>query len=183
MAKACEKIFEVVHFCEEQYICREYMLAKYFSWNGDTLNPPCGHCNNCLRVQNESVHRVDVKSDAIRMIEVVEEVMNKLHESNKITTPKDVVQVYCNLKCDNEELTSLKIYGEKQKKLVQTKADALHLLDLLIIREMVKVMINLYRPNPNGNVLQTNIHIVGIVEGGSALIMVENWEIYLRSRK
>ncbi|GBC32971.2 DNA helicase RecQ [Rhizophagus irregularis DAOM 181602=DAOM 197198] len=51
LAKACEKIFEVVHFCEEQYICREQMLAEYFAWNGDNLSPPCAHCDNCLRVK------------------------------------------------------------------------------------------------------------------------------------
>ncbi|CAG8646655.1 4068_t:CDS:10, partial [Funneliformis caledonium] len=31
LARAREKIFEVIHFCEEQYICKEYMLAKYFA--------------------------------------------------------------------------------------------------------------------------------------------------------
>ncbi|CAB4399592.1 unnamed protein product [Rhizophagus irregularis] len=148
LAKACEKIFEVVHFCEEQYICREQMLAEYFAWNGDNLSPPCAHCDNCLRVQAELVHEVDVKTDAIKM-------------------------------CDNEELTSLNIYRETRKKIVRTKADAQHLLDWLIIRGMVKILINLYRPNPNGNMLQTNIHIVGVIEGVTAIVMEKNWKIWL----
>src|SRR5206468_3070918 len=41
LAKAHEKIFEVVHFCEEQYICREYILAKYFAWNYEKLFLSC----------------------------------------------------------------------------------------------------------------------------------------------
>src|SRR5437588_2672540 len=86
LAKAREKIFEVIHFCEEQYICREYMLAKYFAWNGDILNPPCGYCDNCLQVRAEPVRKTDVKADAIRMVEVVEEVVNKLHENGKISS-------------------------------------------------------------------------------------------------
>lgn len=180
LAKACEKIFEVVHFCEEQYVCREQMLAEYFAWNGDNLSPPCAQCDNCLRVQAELVHKVDVKTDAVKMVEVVEEVINKLHESGKLTSPKDIIQVYCQLKCDNEELTSLKIYRETRKKFVRTKADAQHLLDWLIIRGMVKIMINLYRPNPNGNTLQTNVHIVGVVEGVTAIVMEKNWEMWLR---
>ena len=113
LARAREKIFEVVHFCEEQYICREYMLAKYFAWNGDIINPPCGRCDNCTRVQAESVRKINVESDTIRMVEVVKEVMNKLHETGKIISPKDIIQVYYHLKCDNEELTSMKIYNEK----------------------------------------------------------------------
>jgi len=180
LAKACEKIFEVVHFCEEQYICREQMLAKYFAWNGDNLSPPCAHCDNCLRVQAELVHEVDVKTDAIKMVEVVEEIINKLRESGKLISPKDIIQVYCQLKCDNEELTSLNIYRETRKKIVRTKADAQHLLDWLIIRGMVKIMINLYRPNPNGNTLQTNIHIVGVIEGVTAIVMEKNWKMWLR---
>ncbi|UZO26693.1 uncharacterized protein OCT59_018907 [Rhizophagus irregularis] len=112
LAKACEKIFEVVHFCEEQYICKKQMLAEYFAWNGDNLSPPCAHCDNCLRVQAELVHEVDVKTDAIKMVEVVEEIINKLRESGKLISPKDIIQVYCQLKCDNEELTSLNIYRE-----------------------------------------------------------------------
>ncbi|CAB5190693.1 unnamed protein product [Rhizophagus irregularis] len=179
LAKACEKIFEVVHFCEEQYICREQMLAEYFAWNGDNLSPPCAHCDNCLRVQAELVHEVDVKTDAIKMVEVVEEIINKLRESGKLISPKDIIQVYCQLKCDNEELTSLNIYRKIRKKIVRTKADAQHLLDWLIIRGMVKIMINLYRPNPNGNTLQTNIHIVGVIEGVTAIVMEKNWKMWL----
>ena len=159
------------------------MLAKYFAWNDDILNPPCERCDNCLRVQAEPVHKINVRSDAIKMVEVVEEVINKLNEHGKITSPKDILQVYCQLKCDKEELTSLKIYQEKREKLIRTKADAQHLLDWLIIHKMVKVMINLYRPNPNGNTLQMNIHIIGIVEGVTALIAEENCELWLRSRR
>ncbi|CAI2185570.1 15082_t:CDS:2 [Funneliformis geosporum] len=68
------------------------------------------------------------------MVEVVDEVMNKLNENGKTTSPKDIIQVYCQLKCDNEELTSLKIYQEKRKKIIRIKANAQHLLDWLIIR-------------------------------------------------
>ena len=151
------------------------------------MNPPCGHCDNCLRLQADRlVRKTNVKSDAIGMVEVVEIVVNKLHENGKITSPKDIIQVYCQLKCDNEELTSLTTYGEKtlkQGRSVRTKADAWHLLDWLIIRGIVKVMINLYRPNPNGNTLQTNIHIIGVIEGANAIITAESWEMWLRFRK
>ncbi|CAB5185143.1 unnamed protein product [Rhizophagus irregularis] len=122
--KACEKIFEVVHFYEEQYICKEQMLAEYFAWNGDNLSPLYAHYDNCLYVQAELVHEIDVKTDAIKMVEVVEEIINKLHESEKLISPKDIIQIYCQLKCDNEELISLNIYYKTQKKIVCTKADA-----------------------------------------------------------
>ena len=156
------------------------MLAEYFVWNSDNLNPSYKHCDNCLRIQVELVHEVDLKTDAIKMVEVVEEIINKLRKSGKLTLPKDIIQVYCQLKCDNEELTSLNIYREIRKKIVRTKADAQHLLDWLIIRGMVKIMINLYRPNPNGNTLQTNIHIVGVIEGVTAIVMEKNWKMWLR---
>ncbi|CAG8604950.1 17435_t:CDS:2 [Rhizophagus irregularis] len=95
--KACEKIFEVVHFYEEQYICKEQMLAEYFAWNGDNLSPLYAHYDNCLYVQAELVHEIDVKTDAIKMVEVVEEIINKLHESEKLISPKDIIQIYCQL--------------------------------------------------------------------------------------
>ncbi|CAB5204057.1 hypothetical protein RhiirA5_418559 [Rhizophagus irregularis] len=177
LAKICEKIFKVVHFCEEQYICREQMLAKYFAWNGDILSPPYTHCDNCLRVQAELAHKVDVRTDTIKMVEVIKKVINKLNENGKLTTQKDIIQVYCQLKYDNEELTSLKIYYETRKKFVQIKIYAQHLLDWLIVRGVVKVKINLYWPNPNGNTLQTNIHIFGVVEGVNAIVMKKNWEM------
>ncbi|RGB39402.1 hypothetical protein C1646_754552 [Rhizophagus diaphanus] len=71
------------------------MLAEYFAWNGAST-------------QN---------TDAAKMVEVVEEVINNLHESGKLTSPKDIMQVYC-------QITSLKIYRETRKKFVRTKADA-----------------------------------------------------------
>ncbi|CAG8623577.1 13787_t:CDS:2 [Funneliformis caledonium] len=66
-------------------------------------------------IQAESVRKINVKSDTIR-----------------------IVEVYCHLKCDNEELISIKIYNEKQEKYIRIKADAQHLLDWLIIRGVVK---------------------------------------------
>lgn len=162
------------------------MLAEYFAWNGDTLNPPCGNCDNCLRVQAKPVSKVNLMSDVLKMVEVSEEVVSKLNENGKITSPKDIIQVYCQLKCDHEELTLLNTYKDKtfkQERLIKTKAEALHLLDLLIIRKIVKVMINLYRPNSNGSILQTNLHIFGVVEGATAMIMQENWEKLFNSRQ
>ncbi|CAJ0759441.1 6998_t:CDS:2, partial [Entrophospora sp. SA101] len=113
------------------------------------------------------VSKVNLMSDVLKMVEVSEEVVNKLNENGKIATPKNIIQVYCQLKCDHEELTLLNTYKDKtfkQERLIKTKAEALHLLDLLIIRKIVKVMINLYRPNSNGSILQTNLHIFGVVE-------------------
>ncbi|CAJ0636414.1 2898_t:CDS:10, partial [Entrophospora sp. SA101] len=110
----------------------------------------------------EEVDEVNLMSDVLKMVEVSEEVVNKLNKNGKIATPKNIIQVYCQLKCDHEELTLLNTYKDKtfkQERLIKTKAEALHLLDLLIIRKIVKVMINLYRPNSNGSILQTNLHI------------------------
>jgi hypothetical protein len=43
--------------------------------------------------------------------------------------------------------------------------------------------VNLYRPNPNGKTFQTNIHIIGVIEGVTAIVMEKNWEIWLRSSR
>lgn len=110
-----------------------------------------------------------------------------MNENGKITSPKDIIQVYCQFKCDHEELTSLSIYNDKtfkqERRLIKTKAEALHLFDLLIICKIVKVMINLYRPNSNGSTLQTNLHILGVIEGATAVIMQENWETLFHSQQ
>ncbi|CAJ0837776.1 13542_t:CDS:2, partial [Entrophospora sp. SA101] len=137
-------------------------------------------------VQAKPVSKVNLMSDVLKMVEVSEEVVNKLNKNGKIATPKDIIQVYCQLKCDHEELTLLNTYKDKtfkQERLIKTKAEALHLLDLLIIRKIVKVMINLYRPNSNGSILQTNLHIFGVIEGATAMIMQENWEKLFNSRQ
>ena len=97
--------------------------------------------------------------------------VSKLNENGKITSPKDIIQVYCQLKCDHEELTLLSTYNDKtfkQERLIKTKAEALHLLDWLIICKTVKIMVNLYRPNSNGSTLQTNLYILGVIEGATA---------------
>ena len=146
------------------------MLAKYFAQNGDNLSPLCGNCDNCLRVQAKPVSKVNLMSDVLKMVEVIEEMVSKLNENSKITSPKDIIQVYCQLKCDHEELT-LSIYSDKtfkQERLIKAKAEALHLLDWLIICKMVKIMVNLYKPNSNGSTLQTNLYILGVIEGATA---------------
>ncbi|CAJ0762695.1 10462_t:CDS:2 [Entrophospora sp. SA101] len=92
-------------------------------------------------VQAKPVSKVNLMSDVLKMVEVSEEVVNKLNENGKIATPKNIIQVYCQLKCDHEELTLLNTYKDKtfkQERLIKTKAEALHLLDLLIIRKIVK---------------------------------------------
>ncbi|CAG8643193.1 9168_t:CDS:10, partial [Ambispora gerdemannii] len=102
--------------------------------------------------ENESVQETDVESNALKMVETVEKVL------------------------DHEELASLEIYSDenlKHGKLVRTKADALHLLDWLIVCGVIKVMIDLYRPNSNRNAVQTNIHILGAVEGATAMIAMK----------
>ncbi|RGB37507.1 hypothetical protein C1646_756847 [Rhizophagus diaphanus] len=35
-------------------------------------------------------------------------------------------------------------------------------------------------PNPNGNTLQTNIHIFCVVEDVTAIVIEKNWKIWLR---
>ena len=47
----------------------DYMLAKYFAWNGDNLSPLCGSCDNCLWVQAKPVSKVNLMSDVLKMVE------------------------------------------------------------------------------------------------------------------
>ncbi|CAJ0746409.1 7566_t:CDS:2, partial [Entrophospora sp. SA101] len=117
----CDNVYELL--CEKADL--DMNMAVYYS----------------SLVQAKPVSKVNLMSDVLKMVEVSEEVVNKLNKNGKIATPKDIIQVYCQLKCDHEELTLLNTYKDKtfkQERLIKTKAEALHLLDLLIIRKIVK---------------------------------------------
>ncbi|CAG8672689.1 3705_t:CDS:2, partial [Funneliformis caledonium] len=96
--------------------------------------------------QAELMRKINVESDTIRMVEVVKEVINKLHKTGKIISPKDIIQVYCHLKCDNEKLILMKIYNENLSVLNectlqrQTTTKELYLLQMVNIAELAILM-------------------------------------------
>lgn len=47
LKKAYDKVDQVVNYCKDKVTCRSQLLVNHF---GQTLDKPCGTCDNCLRV-------------------------------------------------------------------------------------------------------------------------------------
>jgi superfamily II DNA helicase RecQ len=47
------KLLDMIFFCENQYICRQILLSKYYSQGQSINNTFCNNCDNCTRRQKD----------------------------------------------------------------------------------------------------------------------------------
>nr|CAG8472815.1 410_t:CDS:10 [Entrophospora candida] len=126
----------------------------------DTNGSRCWQCDNYIRFQNESTICLDVKTDILKMIEVINEII----EFNR-TTP-----------LDKAELSTLISYNEKRTLQVKTKDEACHLLDYLVTCGVIKFDIFVSRPTGNSTYTSCQPIVLGIKEGATAFVHDRMWE-------
>ncbi|CAG8774226.1 7094_t:CDS:1, partial [Racocetra fulgida] len=85
--------------------------------------------------------------------------------------------VFCQIKLDHKEFEEFELYKLLRKKILKTKDEALHFLDLLIAKELVNINIYLQHPIANSANLTYSLQILGSVEGSTAMTNSLKWEI------
>ncbi|CAJ0823483.1 5155_t:CDS:2, partial [Entrophospora sp. SA101] len=176
-------IFNVIYYCEELYVCRQVILNGYYSWPKDKPAPSCKKCDNCIRFAKDKPSLYDISSDVLRMLEVVDAVVDFLKRKQKDNTRDDIIGVFCqanNKNIKEKGLSELMIYKTTNNKTIKRQNDALHLLDQLIINGLVLSDIVL-RKLPNLSNFHCYIAIIGLKEDSIAEAMSKKWQTLLKN--
>ena len=177
-----KEIFKMIYYCEEHYTCRQMMLYSYYSWPNDQPLPLCKICDNCIRHAKEKPILYDISIDVVRMIKVVDAVINHLKRKEKEATRDDIINVFCqarNKNVNEKGFSELEIYKLTYNRVVKRQQDAFHLLDRLIIDGLVLSDIVLYK-SPNLSNFHCNIVIIGLKESAISEATSKKWEILLK---
>nr|CAG8667423.1 2998_t:CDS:2 [Entrophospora candida] len=113
----------------------------------------------------------DISSDVLRMLEVVDAVVDFLKRKQKDTTRDDIIE---------KGLSELMIYKTTNNKTIKRQNDALHLLDQLIINGLVLSDIVL-RKLPNLSNFHCYIAIIGLKEDSITEAMSKKWQTLLKN--
>ncbi|CAB5357155.1 unnamed protein product [Rhizophagus irregularis] len=117
--KGQEKIFEIITYWESIYECH---LPK----------------------------SENIKNDVIHLLKVITAVTEFLGMKNQLTSPLDIVHVFAKANNNNikeKKLSFLPIYNQNYNKTLRQFEDILRLLDKLIVKELVKVRVDLKKAN------------------------------------
>ncbi|CAB5216519.1 unnamed protein product, partial [Rhizophagus irregularis] len=144
--KGQRKIFEMVTYCESIYECRAQQLAAYHSWQSDSKIPRCTKCDCCINYFKDLPKSENIKNDVIHLLKVIIAVTEFLGMRNQLTLPIDIIHVFAKANNNNikeKQLSSLPIYKQDYNKTLRRFEDISRLLDNLIIKNLVKVRIDL----------------------------------------
>ncbi|CAB5179534.1 unnamed protein product [Rhizophagus irregularis] len=167
--KGQEKIFEMVTYCESIYECRAQQLAAYHSWQSDSQIPRCTKCDCCKNYFKDLPKSENIKNDVIHLLKVITAVTEFLGMKNQLTSPLDIVHVFAKANNNNikeKQLGSLPIYNQNYNKTLRRFEDILRLLDKLIVKELVKVRVDLKKANTSTSSIQLTCKVIikGITE-------------------
>src|SRR5213082_160852 len=130
------KIREVLFFCSTIYQCRKQAIVNYFAWPEDPSPQECNICDNCIRRATDNPVYTDVRSDMLKMLEVIN-VITEMGQQQ--ITRNNVVDVFrqSQAKDIKSRFGHLAVYKENFTRKLKTKEDAFLLLDELILRKIV----------------------------------------------
>ncbi|CAG8745339.1 22598_t:CDS:1, partial [Rhizophagus irregularis] len=92
----------------------------------------------------------NIKNDVIHLLKVITAVTEFLGMKNQLTSSLDIVHVFAKANNNNikeKKLSFLLIYNQNYNKTLRQFEDILRLLDKLIVKELVKVRVDLKKAN------------------------------------
>jgi hypothetical protein len=173
---AQQKIFEVQAFCSAKYFCRQQLIAKYYTWTGDSIPQACGKCDNCVSCTKENAQTLqDAVDDVCEMMEVVR-CLTAQHEN---ITKDDVIDVFTKAKTKEMEtkgyFTSKAYNRIYTRKVLRTKDLASQALSDLIASGFVKQICELKGQKKQ---MTCNTYILGVEENAQRSVQDRPW-VYL----
>ncbi|POG72116.1 P-loop containing nucleoside triphosphate hydrolase protein, partial [Rhizophagus irregularis DAOM 181602=DAOM 197198] len=183
--KGQRKIFEMVTYCESIYECRAQQLAAYHSWQSDSKIPRCTKCDCCINYFKDLPKSENIKNDVIHLLKVIIAVTEFLGMRNQLTLPIDIIHVFAKANNNNikeKQLSSLPIYKQDYNKTLRRFEDISRLLDNLIIKNLVKVRIDLKKVNTSTSSTQLSgkVIIEGITENAIEIAQNRCWSFLLK---
>jgi hypothetical protein len=181
------KLLDMIFFCENQYICHQILLSKYYSQGQSINNTFCNNCDNCTCRQKDDPIQFDVEEDALLMVKIVSVLVNEVSE----LTRTDIGYVYTsanNREVHAKKLSKTSVYNNKSlhpAKYIKKQSQALFLLDDLIIHGIVTYNIISKLSKTKNFIsgkhhLSHNMFINGICEGSEDNVKEGNWEYFLK---
>jgi superfamily II DNA helicase RecQ len=166
-------------FCEEKYKCLQQTLLTYYAWSTDTESSPCDNCGNCQHKSIDNPNLNNVTTDAIRMINIVRNIIEELEEDN-IIVRDDIIGVFLQLKNKkliDKKLNSVSIYDENFDRTIRNSRQANHLLDELICKKIITEVVTLQKSGAGFWI--ANSQIINVAESAEELIYSCSWDYYL----
>ena len=178
LEQSLQKLHELMFFCEKKYKCLQQTLLTYYAWSTDTNSSPCDNCGNCQRKFVDNPNLSNVNTDAIRMINIVRKIIEKLGGDNIIVCD-DIIGIFLQLKNKkliDKKLNSVSIYDENFNRTIRNSKQANHLLDELISKKMIIEIVTLQKSGAGFWI--TNSKIIDVAEGAEELVYSYSWDYY-----
>ena len=123
------------------------------------------------------------------MIRIVQELVLREKDSNlqfSHITIHDIVDVFCGAKNTNvrdKDLTSIKEYGHNKNSKINTRESCYYLLDILILKDIIKQEIELKSWKEGSSSLVDSRYIVGIINMAVEYVENNSWYQLLKPNK
>uniref|UniRef100_U9TIW0 Uncharacterized protein n=1 Tax=Rhizophagus irregularis (strain DAOM 181602 / DAOM 197198 / MUCL 43194) TaxID=747089 RepID=U9TIW0_RHIID len=125
--------------------------------------PWCTKCDYCKNYFKDLPKSENIKNDVIHLLKVITAVTEFLGMKNQLTSSLDIVHVFAKANNNNikeKKLSFLLIYNQNYNKTLRQFEDILRLLDKLIVKELVKVRVDLKKANTSTSSTQLTCKVL-----------------------